>query len=819
MRGLQTIRAAVFSVAIFSVPVLLNAAVVVDETPAGADDLVLVDGQTAADVLVDSNDAEVVKLAAGLLADDVERVSGTKPTVRTDPVTTASTAVIVGTVGESPIIDKLSTDGKIAVADLRGKRESFAWQVVTDPVAGVHRALVIVGSDRRGTAYGITELSKQIGVSPWYWWADVPPTHHPRLRVSGSRVVESSPAIKYRGIFLNDEDWGLRPWASKTFDPQTGNIGPKTYAKIFELMLRLRLNYIWPAMHPGSAESSTFPGNSETADQWAIVTGSSHCEPMLRNNVYWPKSSGPWRFDTNRDSIVEYWKQSAVNRGGFEAVWTLGIRGIHDAPMAGPKDLHARVTMVEHTFADQRSLIDQYVTKKYGPAAQCFVPYKEVLPLYDAGMKVPDDVTLVWPDDNYGYVRRFATPAEQKRPGGSGIYYHLSYWGSPHSYLWTNSTSPALMWEELRKAYDNDSRDIWVVNVGDLKPAEIGIDFFAKLAWNPDRFNEDAQPKFIQQFCLDTFGPAGEKVADLQNAYYTLASQRKPEHMADGFIHSISTAAQTGLSTRYQALLDQETAVAASIPPDRMDAYFETVGYPARMLAATGLLYTGPREEMKKWKQYVDDQTRHYNEETAGGKWRGMMSTVPEGMSWPTEVGGKLKLPPTSASRPADPAGTTIDAAAFAESGPSTTPAAEWKPVIGLGWSGRAVTLLPALRTNQWDPADLAHAPTLGYNFNLTSATDAPILLHALPTMRMTAGGHLRVAASVDRQPVQTLDLPGGEAGDENSKARRAGVLNNRVTLELKTGPLAVGPHTLKLIAVDPGVVLDQIEFPVTTTK
>jgi hypothetical protein len=781
------------------------APVTVDATAAGADEVSL----DTATVICDPQDAAVVKVAAGLLGDDVERVTGHKPVVATDAKMPADSAVLIGTLGQSPLIDGLVSSGKVDVTGLKGQWESFVWQTVVDPLPGIHKALVVIGSDRRGTAYGVVEISHKIGVSPWYWWADVPVAKHDHLRATPGRSVEKSPGIKYRGIFLNDEDFGLRPWATKTLDPGTGKMGPKTYEKIFELMLRLRLNYIWPAMHPGagSSEFSTFPGNAECADKWAIVTGASHCEPMLRNNVFWPKSSGEWRYDVNHDNIFNYWKEAVTDRGQYESVWTLGIRGIHDAPMSGPKDIHERVKMVENCLTDQRSLIDQYVTKKYGPPAECFVPYKEVLPIYDAGMKVPDDVTLVWPDDNFGYIRRLATPDEKKRSGGSGVYYHVSYWGGPHSYLWVETNSPGLMWEELHKAYENDSKTLWVVNVGDIKPAEIAIDFYSKLAWDPAAWGPDAQKVFLKQFCDENFGASGPAVDDLLTEYYRLAAVRKPEHMAYGYAESMTTAQRAAMFTRYTALANREQEIRSNIPADASDAYFETVGYAAQMLAETGRMYCGDPAGMADCKARIDATTKAYNTTLAGGKWKNMMADAMEGLEWPPEVGGKLKPQKGPQKPPVDSTSVMIDAAAFtkSEGRPDV-----WTPVDGLGWSGRAITVLPA------NPPEAAQTipPAVRYDFTTSAATSDDIQIHALPTMRMTTDGHLRIAVSIDGGAVQTLEVPGYDAGNENAGARKMGVQTNRVTMTFAAPNLPAGKHTLTITGVDRGVVLDQIELP-----
>ncbi|MBP1624378.1 MAG: hypothetical protein H6Q07_2398, partial [Acidobacteria bacterium] len=454
-----------FAVALAITPVR---ALTLKETIDGPADFPVVARGRAAEILVDKVEAEVVRIAANLLAEDIERVAGVKPKVGDGTTGRSAPVIIAGTLGKSALVDQLAAAGKLKeLLKIQGRWEATLWQIVDQPFRGVDQALVIVGSDRRGTAYGLVRLSETIGVSPWYWWADVPPAHQKTLIVSAAAPEMDAPAVKYRGIFINDEDWGLHQWAKQTFEPEVGAIGPKTYEKIFELMLRLRLNYIWPAMHEVSPEFHSIPKNIETAHRYGIVAGASHCEPMLFNNAKWQESErGKWDYSVNRDTIYSVWEEQARTRGDKEAVWGLGIRGIHDRGMQGPNDVPTRINILTEVFRDQRALLDKYATKEWGPVAQAFVPYKEVLPLYDAGLAVPDDVALVWVDDNFGYIRRLGKPAERVRPGGAGIYWHLSYYGSPHSYLWINSTAPALMWEELHKAWENDARTIWVINAG-----------------------------------------------------------------------------------------------------------------------------------------------------------------------------------------------------------------------------------------------------------------------------------------------------------------------------------------------------------------
>ena len=809
--------------------------VTVTTNPPARTDLPLVSPGGVTPIRVDPAAAPVVHEAADLLASDIGRVAGPVPPVQVEAVTLGGRAVLIGTIGDGGPVDQLVSAGKVDVTGVRGQWESFAWQVVDDPIPRVGRALVIVGSDRRGTAYGCTQLSRAIGVSPWTWWADVPVPHHDHLAVTDGRHVEGPPGVRYRGLFLNDEDWGLRPWASQTFDPALGNLGPKTYARLFELMLRLRLNYLWPAMHPGSAEFGSVPGDPQMADHWAVVMGASHCEPMLRNNVYWDRADGPWRYDLNRANILKYWTESADQRGGLEAVWTLGIRGIHDRPMDGPPGTAARVKMVDGIIVDQRQLIDARVTRRYGPPAECFIPYKEVLPLYNAGLQVPADVTVVWPDDNFGYIRHLPTAAERARVGGSGIYYHWSYWGRPQSYLWVESTAPGLIWEELHKAWQNDAGRLWVSNVGDLKPSEIATAFYADLAWSPDRWGPDAQDRFLHRFFADNFGPAlAGPLCDLQESYYRLACVRRPEQFTYDWLNSLSSAELADLGRRYAGLAERERAVAGLVPAEQFDAYFEMVGYAARMLAATGQLYLhdqaglrpGHADQTAAARQlmgYIAGETARYNDRIAGGKWRRMMWTTPEDLAWPSDVGGSHHPPPVPATRPADTGRVVVDAAACpsltpAAGGPTPAatvaaePPARWRSVSGLGRSGSALTVLPAV-------AFRGPGPTAEYTFSLRTADDASaVRLDLLPTMRVDPAGHLRVAIGLDGAEPAVTAVPGGESGDENSGPRREAVMTNRVTITLPPGPLAPGRHTLRVVAVDPGVVLDQVELPRSAT-
>ena len=793
------------------------------------------DGQAATLCLDKSDYAGVLRAASDLQA-DIERLSGVKPELTTDGVSLDKPVVIAGTLGKNTLIDSLVEAGKIKTDTINGEWESFIITTVPRPLPGVDQALVIAGSDKRGTIFGIYEISEQIGVSPWYWWADVPPKHHESLFIKPGTYVQAPPAVKYRGIFINDEDWGLFPWASKTFDPQFGNIGPKTYEKVFELLLRLRLNYIWPAMHACSTAFSSVPENPALADKFGIVVGSSHCEPMLYNNVSWnARANGRWNYSTNRDVIHNIWEENAKTRGEYEAVWTLGIRGVHDQGMERPPDdMPGKIDLLGEVFRDQRELLNRYVTKQWGPVAQSFVPYKEVLPIYDAGLKVPDDVTLVWVDDNFGYIRRLSNPTERKRSGGAGVYWHMSYYGGPHSYTWINTTAPALVWEELHKAWENDARRLWVINVGDIKPAEIGIDYFSKFARNPDAFSLGAQRTFLQNFAASNFGEKfAQPLTDLLMEFYRLGTIRKPELMERAWALSLTPQSAAQLEQDYKGLLEREKSLSDTIPANSRDAYTELIGFPARVLGDTGLIFMADRKiqegsdvtanekEIEQLRSDLEAQVENYNTKIAGGKWNLMMPGLVTGrnlMAWNSQVRWPWGERPSrgagrnivSSDQP--PTGQTWRDGATADRQTSSG-SARWAVVEGLGPSGRAMTLLPAGLDASWNAND-TNAPALEFDFTCEEG-DVEAFVDFLPAFRLYPGMKLRVTVSVDDNSPTLVEVP-GSSGDENENGaiRSAAVQNNYTRARIPLEDLAAGRHTLKIRAVDAGAVIDRVSLP-----
>ena len=589
--------------------------------------------ESPASLLIDEEDHAVVSIVANLLSDDVERVTKKKPAVLRDLPTSSGRLVLIGTLGKSRYIDALANTRKLDVSAIRGQWESFVIVAIEKPFPHVEEALVIAGSDRRGTAYGALTLSESIGVSPWYYWADVPTRSKQQLHVSRDPIVQGPSPIKYRGIFINDEDWGLQPWAAKNIDTDIQDIGPKTYAKIFELMLRLKANYLWPAMHDCTRAFNDYPKNKLVADQYAIVMGASHCEPMLRNNVTeWDASSmGDWNYQTNSERIYGYWESRVKRNAKFENLYTLGMRGIHDSKMPGGGTLEEKRIRLEQIVRDQRQIISDHVHSDASQVPQIFCPYKEVLQIYQRGMRLPEDVTLVWPDDNYGYIRNLSTPAERKRSGGTGIYYHMSYLGHPQDYLWLGSTSPALIAYELQKAYAYGSDRLWIFNVGDIKPLELEMEFALRLAYDPAAWPANKAMRFIESWAKRTFGEAhAASIARLLHVYYQLTQQAKPEHIDRV---EFTEQERDRRFDQYAEISAQARRIMESLDPKYHDAFFQLVLYPVQCadLMNRRQTYSLRGEAAKALRAYEEIQklTQQYNQEIAGGKWDGMMDMAP----------------------------------------------------------------------------------------------------------------------------------------------------------------------------------------------
>ncbi|GAB2806225.1 glycosyl hydrolase 115 family protein [Ferruginibacter profundus] len=601
----------------------------------------------------DAKDAKVVQLAATAFANDINLISGKQIKLNTGNTVTEEYAIVAGTIGESSLIDDLVKTKHIDVTAIKNKWEQFSISVINQPYGKAKKVVVIAGSDRRGTAFGIFHLSRTMGISPFVWWADVAPEKKQELFVSGN-YTSPAPSVQYRGIFINDEDWGMQPWAAKNMDTDIKDIGPKTYARVFELLLRLKANYIWPAMHPCTKAFYYYKQNPKVADDYAIVVGGSHCEPMLRNNVCewaetyeeeYKKKPGEWRYDVNKEEIYKYWDDRIKEAVNYESVFTVGMRGVHDGSMPGPKDPDEKVKLLEQIIADQRAILQNNFKKSPDALPQIFVPYKEVLSLYRRGMKLPDDVTIIWPDDNYGYMRQLPNEDEQKRSGGNGVYYHLSYWGSPADYLWLSSISPALIGYEMKKSYDYGAKKLWVFNVGDIKPAEMEMQFAMDMGYDITTYNAKDPDAYIKKWAVETFGERNTAaVTAIKKRYYQLAASGKPEHLG---MLGFSTKEIYDRLKEYEDLGFMVDTFVANLKTGLQPALFELVTYPAeaaRMLnykilyeKLAAIAFNENRIEEAKSNlqtavvayQSIETATERYNRFIAGGKWNGMMSFHP----------------------------------------------------------------------------------------------------------------------------------------------------------------------------------------------
>lgn len=498
----------------------------------------LVGKKDKACVYYDAQDFEVVKTTAGLFANDVKEVSGQILGVATTKEAPQKNCIIVGTLGHNEWIDQMIAKKKLDVEPLKNRWESYLVQLVRNPLPGVDKALVIVGSDRRGAAYGLLSVSRTIGVSPWYWWADAPIVKKDQLHLKVDKYISKEPTVKYRGIFINDEDWGLYRWSKRNFEKEVGNFGPRTYAKVCELLLRLQANYLCPAMHDASMAFHRIPENRVVADRFAIIMGSSHCEPLLFNTASeWKRDKmGEWDYINNKKGVDSVLNARVKECAPFENVYTLALRGLHDRAMNASNDMGDRKDMLQEALMAQRQMLIDAIGKPGEEIPQAFTPYKEVLDVYDEGLELPDDVTIIWPDDNYGYMKRLSSPKEQKRSGRSGVYYHSSYLGKPHDHLWMNTVSPTLMYEELRKAYDATADRIWLLNAGDIKSCEFAVDYFLTMAFDIDAFNFERAANYRTEWLCGMLGDQyRNEYQDVVNSFYKLAFARKPEFMGWGY--------------------------------------------------------------------------------------------------------------------------------------------------------------------------------------------------------------------------------------------------------------------------------------------
>lgn len=519
-----------------------------------------------------ANDWPGVLRAAKDLRADIERVTGQAPAFST-AAPTGATAVIIGTVGRSALIDDLVARGQLDVSAIRGCWEAFQIEVVEQPLPGVARALVIAGSDKRGTIYGIYEISARIGVSPWYWWADVPVARRAELHIAAERHLEPGPTVKYRGIFLNDEAPALTSWAKEKF----GGLNSEFYAHVFELMLRLRANYLWPAMW-NNAFNEDDPENPRLADEYGIIMGTSHHEPMVRSQQEWKRHGrGAWDYAKNGEVLRQFWADGIRRNRDFESLVTIGMRGDGDEAMSE----ETNVALLERIVADQREILRRETGRAPEDVPQLWALYKEVQAYYERGMRVPDDVTLLWCDDNWGNIRRLPAAEERARKGGAGVYYHFDYVGGPRNYKWLNTVPLTKIWEQMHLAHAYGADRIWIVNVGDLKPMEFPIEFFLTYAWRPEAIAYEQLEAWSRAWVARQFGDAPANViAALIDGYTKLNGRRKPELLAPETFSIVNYREAERVLEEWRDLEARAQRLDAALPAQARAAFYQLVLHP-----------------------------------------------------------------------------------------------------------------------------------------------------------------------------------------------------------------------------------------------
>lgn len=704
--------------------------------------------------------------------------------------------IIVGTVGKSPLLKAVSAD----VSALAGKKQAFLLQVLPDG------KLLVAGSDSHGTAYGIMELSRLIGVSPWEWWADVTPEKKISFVLPAEYQTLQSPSVEYRGIFINDEDWGLMPWSSQTYEPSDikGHIGPKTNARIFELLLRLRANTYWPAMHECTLPFFLTEGNRKVAEEYGIFIGSSHCEPMVCSAAgeWRRRGQGDYDYVNNSASVYKFWEDRVKEVAQQGNIYTLGMRGVHDGQMQGAKTVAEQKAVLERVLKDQRGLLQKYVNKDVTAIPQAFIPYKEVLDIYNAGLQVPDDVTLIWCDDNYGYIRHFPTAEERARKGGNGIYYHVSYWGRPHDYLWLGTFSPYLLHQQMKLAYDRGIQKMWVLNVGDIKPAEYQIELFLDMAWNIDEVNEIGVTAHLKSWLGREFGSnCAEELLPAMEAHYQLSYIRKPEFMGNTreeerdpkykVIKDLPWSEQT-ISERlrsYTVLSDVVERMESNIPADRQDAYFQLVKYPVQAAAQMNrkiLTAQLARHSKADWKQSdaafdsIASLTQQYNS-LQNGKWNRMMDFQPRKLSV------FKRVEHTAATEP-----MVTDRKMLCKWNAMECTYGKPVPYEGLGYERKA--------------AGIRKGSSLTFAFDDYGKDSVEVEIRLLPSHPLDEK-QLRFAISVDEAVPQTVSYETKGRSEE----WKENVLRNQAIRKVTLPINKQASHKLVITALDEGVVLDQV--------
>ncbi|MEQ8847305.1 glycosyl hydrolase 115 family protein [Botrimarina sp.] len=801
----------------------------------------LISGGDPAAVWVDPAAPAGVKTVAGWFADDLERVCGTRPQIN-DTRPQHGPAVLVGVVGSGGEIDRLAESGRLDVSRIGGQREaSITAEVASDSGP----LLVIAGSDKRGAIYGLLDLSRRMGVSPWYWWADVPVGQRTEYEVGPEPFVRAAPKVRYRGIFLNDEAPALAGWAHEKF----GGCNAEFYSHVFELILRLRGNFLWPAMW-GRSLFDDDPESQRLADELGVVLSTSHHEPMQRAHVEWGRyGEGPWDYDRNPETLRRFWREGIRRMGDRESVVTLGMRGDGDTPMSD----EANIDLLERIVRDQRQILAEEMGRNPDKQPQVWALYKEVQEYYDRGMRVPDDVILLLCDDNWGNVRRLPRPDQARHPGGYGMYYHFDYVGDPRNYKWLNTNSLPRVWEQMRLTWEHGVDQIWVVNVGDLKPMEEPIDFFLTMAYDPNRFPPEEIGARIDRWrrawAEEQFGRVlAEPVAGVMKTYARLAARRKPE-LLDASTYSLENHGEWDrVVQQWRDLMRRATRIEGALPPGYGSAYYQLVLHPVLAMGNVHEMYYSVAKNHALAEagdpaanEFADAAERYYARDAEltaryhgleNGKWNHMMSQThigytnwqqPDEQSMP-EVGRvegrrvEQPGPRRERGRPSPPADATgfverdnyvaMDATSYAAAAPAG--GVRWVELPDHGRAGSAMTTIPV--TAPSTPA--GEGPCLEYPIWLTSG--GPVTVDAyLSTTHDFYGGDdhgIRFAVSIDDGEPVVVDMHEDRSTNEhnpNPWRRRVGnAIHVATTPPIDATP---GAHNLRFWRIDTGAVLQKL--------
>lgn len=783
------------------------------------------------------NHRPIAEVAAGMFDSDMVGVTGMKP-IRTDRADARIKVYNLATATAEELLEL--KDASVDTVRLKASGDAFCLKAHNGNVYAV-------GADDRGTAYALLEISRLAGVSPWVWWNDATPMRKDRISLPDNFVSYQSPSVEYRGIFLNDEDWSLQPWSWMTFEPGNppGEIGAKTYKEIFKLLMRLRANAIWPGMHGITKPFYFVEGAKEVADSCGIAIGTSHCEPLMRNNVgeWKEKERGAYNYITNRESVQNYWKERLQEAGKYENMYTIGMRGIHDGHMEGVNTMEEKVNGLQQVIDDQREMLAEYVGDDVSSIPQVFVPYKEVLDIMDHGLVVPDDVTLMWCDDNYGYMTRLSDKEQQKRKGGAGVYYHLSYWGRPHDYMWLAGTQPGLVYNEIKAAYDHNAQKVWIVNVHDMKTASYPLELFLDMAWDINSVEGSKLDSHLAAWLKREFGEeAGKALLPVMWEYYRLTGIRRPDHMgwtqvelADrkAYPRGRSQVVDTEFSftelgeeadrylDSYASLADKVAEIEALVPVERLDDYFAQIKYPvvsaglmaSKMLEAQrarsyavgqcdGSLWTRDSLMLGATARSTDayfkirELTEQWNDSLAGGKWKHSMCmnprdlnvfnppTLPMGLT-PAEVERYRDFRPERKKPCAPESYVAINADQFSN--------ASFNPDV-VAMLGHSMNAVPVPK-----------GESISYDIDWKNEGQATLLTALIPTQPNDIGD-IRVEITVDRENPQVISYK--EAG--RTDTWKENVLRNQARI-LTRHDLKPGKHTLTVKALDDHVILDQL--------